>query len=98
MYVYTKEKIMEVGVRELRNRLSEIVNGNRPVTVTNKGRVVGEFTPATIELPTMDRLEWIEKRRAARARWKEQVPDWEERLGSYGLDSEGEPYDEPTFR
>lgn len=89
---------MEIGVRELRNRLSEIVNGNRSVTVTNKGRIVGEFTPATIDFPSMPRDEWLEKRRKARAKWQEQVPDWEERLAQYGLDSEGERFDEPTFR
>ncbi len=89
---------MEVGVRELRSRLSEIVNGNRPVTVTNKGRVVGEFTPATIEQPTMSREEWLERRRSARKRWQNEVPDWEDRLTKYGLDEEGEPFDEPTFR
>ena len=89
---------MEIGVRELRNRLSEIVNGNRHVVVTNNGRVIGEFTPATIEQPTMSREEWLEKRQAARTRWQVEVPDWQERLTGFGLDEEGEPYAEPTFR
>ena len=89
---------MEIGVRELRNRLSEIVNGHRHVVVTNKGRVVGEFTPATIVQPTMNRDEWLAKRQAARRRWQEEFPDWRERLSDYGLDDEGEPYAEPTFR
>ena len=89
---------MEIGVRELRSRLSEFVNGSRHIVVTNKGRVVGEFTPATIEQPTMGREEWLKRRRAARARWQAATPDWEERLNSYGFDDEGEPYAEPTFR
>ncbi len=89
---------MEIGVRELRNRLSELVNGNHHITVTNKGRVIGEFTPATIDQPTIGRDEWLAGRRAARDRWKSEVPDWEERLSGHGLDVEGEPYAEPTFR
>jgi antitoxin (DNA-binding transcriptional repressor) of toxin-antitoxin stability system len=90
--------VMRVGVRELRDRLSEIVNGNRPVVVTNNGRVIGEFTPAAITSPVADRREWLERRRAARRRWQEEVPDWRDRLNSAGFDEEGEPYELPTFR
>lgn len=89
---------MEVGVRELRGKLSEIVNGNRNVVITNNGRVIGEFTPATIIKPTADRKKWLEDRIAFRRQWQDANPDWLDRLTSLGLDGEGEPYDEPTFR
>lgn len=89
---------MRVGVKELKDRLSEIVNGNRSVVVTNNGRVVGEFTPATITQPTIDRQKWLERRLAARRRWQNETPDWADRLLREGMDEEGEPFGEPTFR
>jgi len=89
---------MKIGVRELRDRLSEVVNGNRQVVVTNNGRVVGEFTPATIRPPTADASKWLDDRIAFRERWQASTPDWSERLMKAGMDEEGEMFDEPTFR
>ena len=89
---------LQIGVRELRERLSEVVNGDRPVSITNNGRVVGEFTPATIIQPTADRANWLKERIAFRRRWQADTPDWRARLGEMGWDGEGEPFDEPTFR
>lgn len=89
---------MQIGVRELRGRLSEVVNGNQHVVITNKGRVVGEFMPATIIVPTADRVRWIEERAAFRHRWQSDHPDWVDLLGREGMDEEGVPYNEPTFR
>ena len=89
---------MQIGVRELKGRLSEVVNGNHHVTVTKNGRVVGEFTPATIVKPTAERSHWLEDRIAFRRRWQEATPDWEDRLLSEGMDEEGELFAEPTFR
>ncbi len=89
---------MQVGVRELRGKLSEIVNGNQNVVITNNGRVIGEFTPATIIKPTADRAKWLEGRIAFRSKWQESTPDWADRLMGEGLDGEGEFFAEPTFR
>ncbi len=89
---------MQIGVRELRERLSEVVNGNQHVVVTNNGKVVGEFTPATITLPTADASKWLEDRIAFRERWRATTPDWMERMMKEGMDEEGEMFDEPTFR
>jgi antitoxin (DNA-binding transcriptional repressor) of toxin-antitoxin stability system len=89
---------MQIGVRELKGRLSEVVNGNHHVVVTKNGRVVGEFTPATIVKPTSDRAKWLEDRVAFRGRWQEKTPDWADRLMKEGMDEEGEMFDEPTFR
>jgi antitoxin (DNA-binding transcriptional repressor) of toxin-antitoxin stability system len=89
---------MQIGVRELREKLSEIVNGNRNVVITNNGRVVGEFMPAAIVRPTADREKWLKDRAAFRQRWQAETPDWHERLESEGMDEEGELFAEPTFR
>ncbi len=89
---------MQIGVRELKGRLSEVVNGNQHVVVTKNGRVMGEFTPATIIKPTADRSRWLEDRIAFLRRWQEETPDWEDRLLREGMDDEGELFAEPTFR
>jgi prevent-host-death family protein len=89
---------MKIGVREFREKLSEVVNGNRPVVITNNGRVVGEFTPATVTTPTANSADWLQDRIAFRKWWQSHVPNWRDRLLLEGLDAEGEPFDEPTFR
>jgi antitoxin (DNA-binding transcriptional repressor) of toxin-antitoxin stability system len=89
---------MQIGVREFKGRLSELLNGDRPVVVTNNGRVVGEFTPASITAPTADRRDWLKRRLAARRRWQEETPDWRDRLAAEGMDDEGELFEQPTFR
>jgi antitoxin (DNA-binding transcriptional repressor) of toxin-antitoxin stability system len=89
---------MQIGVRELKGRLSEVVNGNRPVVVTKNGKVVGEYTPATIVKPTADRAKWLDERIAFRRRWQEETPHWLDLLMSEGMDGDGEKFDEPTFR
>ena len=89
---------MQIGVRELKAKLSEVVNGNRSVVVTNNGRVLGEYTPATIVRPTADRQQWLSDRVAFRQIWQATTPDWVERLAGEDMDGEGEPFSEPTFR
>jgi antitoxin (DNA-binding transcriptional repressor) of toxin-antitoxin stability system len=89
---------MQIGVRELKGRLSEVVNGNRAVVVTKNGKIVGEYTPATIIKPTADRAKWLEDRIAFRHRWQKETPLWADLLMREGMDEEGEKFDEPTFR
>jgi antitoxin (DNA-binding transcriptional repressor) of toxin-antitoxin stability system len=89
---------MQIGVRELKGRLSEVLNGNRPVVVTKNGRIVGEYTPATIIKPTADRAKWLGERVAFRHRWQKETPHWVDLLMREGMDGEGEMFDEPTFR
>ena len=92
------ENVVQIGVREFRHRLSEVVNGNRQVVVTNNGKDVGEFTPATIKAPNAEPSRWLEERQAFRRRWQAETPDWLDRLTDAGMDEEGEPFDQPTFR
>jgi antitoxin (DNA-binding transcriptional repressor) of toxin-antitoxin stability system len=89
---------MKVGVREFLERLSEVVNGQQPVVITSKGKVVGEFTPAVISQPDDAGLEWLEARAAFRKRWQSETPDWRERLLDAGLDDEGDPLVDPAVR
>jgi antitoxin (DNA-binding transcriptional repressor) of toxin-antitoxin stability system len=89
---------MQIGVRELKGRLSEVVNGNRPVVVTKNGKIVGEYTPAAIIRPTADRAKWLGERVAFRRRWQKETPHWVDLLRREGMDGEGEMFEEPTFR
>ena len=65
---------------------------------SKNGRVVGEFTPATIIQPTADRKQWLDDRMAFRRKWQDATPNWADLLMREGMDEEGEPFDEPTIR
>lgn len=86
---------MKIGVKEFRERFSEIAEGNELVFVTKNGRVVGKYQPVR------DRDErardWAEieaKLEAFRREWRSRTPDWRERLGTIGLGPDGEPLPE----
>lgn len=88
----------KMGIKEFRRRVSEVASGSELVEVTNNGRVVAEFTPVNPVRSTAEQSQWLEDRLAFRQRWQEETPDWFERLTDFGLDEEGEPLAEPTFR
>lgn len=82
---------MKLGVKEFRERFSELAEGAEPVVVTKNGRVVGTYKPTRT----------VEERRANWARisaeldqfreeWKASTPDWKERMASIGLGPDGE--------
>lgn len=82
---------MRMGIKEFRDRLSEVTKGTAMIDVTHRGRIVGTFTP---------RLRDPEKIRAAAAsieRWqnemKERGIDLEAELAALGLDPWGEQLD-----
>ncbi|TKD52984.1 hypothetical protein [Sphingomonas baiyangensis] len=82
---------MKMGIKEFRERFSEIARGAEPVEITNHGRIVGTFTP---------RLRDPERMREAVAairRWQEDMKgkgvDLEVDLAALGLDPWGAPLD-----
>lgn len=82
---------MKMGVKEFRERFSELAEGAEPVFVTKNGRVVGKYDP--LVAPEAKGGEWaaIEAHLAEfRAEWKAKTPDWRARLASIGFDEEGE--------
>ncbi|UZK69385.1 hypothetical protein OKW76_15455 [Sphingomonas sp. S1-29] len=85
---------MKMGVKEFRERFSEVAEGQEPVLVTKNGRIVGRYDPfAQSHRPDHD-WEAIDQRLDAfRAEWKARTPDWRERLRSIGLDEHGDPID-----
>jgi antitoxin (DNA-binding transcriptional repressor) of toxin-antitoxin stability system len=88
---------MKMGIKEFRERLSEIVRKGDPVVVTHHGKVVGTFAPLRPKDP--ERV-----RRAAESirRWQEDMRakgvDLEGVLADMGLDPWGEPLDDTPRR
>lgn len=82
-----------MGVKEFRERFSEVADGSAAVLVTKNGRIVGRYQP----LDSPDRgIDWEainRKLEAFRADLKATTPDWAERLAELGLDADGEPLD-----
>jgi antitoxin (DNA-binding transcriptional repressor) of toxin-antitoxin stability system len=89
---------MKMGVREFRERISDVVNGDELVVVTNNGRVVGEFVPASVKPATAETASWVADRLAFRERWRARNPDWVTLLAHEGMDEGGESFEIPTFR
>jgi antitoxin (DNA-binding transcriptional repressor) of toxin-antitoxin stability system len=82
---------MKMGVKEFRERFSELAEGAEPVFVTKNGRVVGKYDP--LVAPKVEGGDWaaVESRLAEfRAEWTATTPDWRARLASIGLDETGE--------
>lgn len=88
---------MRMGIKEFRERLSEIVQGGEAVVVTHHGKVVGTFAPLRPKDPER-------ARRAAESiqRWQEDMRargvDLEGVLAEMGLDPWGEPLDDASRR
>ncbi|KQS01343.1 hypothetical protein ASG11_16795 [Sphingomonas sp. Leaf357] len=85
---------MMLGVKEFRERFSEIAEGKEQVFVTKNGRIVGEYKPMR---DTAERVrDWAEieaRLDAVREEWKARTPDWEQRMKDYGLGPDGEILD-----
>jgi antitoxin (DNA-binding transcriptional repressor) of toxin-antitoxin stability system len=83
---------MKMGVKEFRERFSEIAEGSEPVLVTKNGRVVGRYAP--FSATQYDKVRWAEtdaRFERLREDWKARTPDWRERLAAAGFDENGDP-------
>lgn len=83
---------MRMGIKEFRERLSEVMQSAQGVVVTNHGKVVGIFTPLRPKDP--------ERVRAAAEsiqRWQKEMRakgvDFDAELAAMGLDPWGVPLD-----
>lgn len=83
---------MKLGVKEFRERFSELAEGAEPVVVTKNGRVIGTYKPAlTLEERRASWAKFKAQRDEILEEWRASTPDWKERMASIGLDPEGEP-------
>lgn len=88
---------MKLGVKEFRERFSELAEGQEPVLVTKNGRVVGTYHPARTRTHEERVRDWADTERRLekfRTEWRANTPDWKERLVALGIFGEGEAIDE----
>lgn len=81
---------MKMGVKEFRERFSELAEGAEPVLITKNGRVVGRYAPMTATGFDQSRWDEIDARlERFRDDWKARTPDWRARLAASGFDESG---------
>lgn len=78
---------MKMGIKEFRERLSEVAKGEETVVVTHHGRYLPERSKPAEDL---DLDEWARERQRVRDEWRASTPDWRERMAAYGLGPDGE--------
>lgn len=83
---------MKMGIKEFRERLSEVVRGDEPVLLTHHGRIVARVVPLHGKpAEQVDPDVWAEEIEREQMTWRERTPDWQERLARIGLGPDGEP-------
>jgi len=88
---------MKMGIKEFRERLSEVVQMGEAVVVTNHGKVIGTFAPLRPKDPAR-------VRRAAESigRWQAEMKakgvDLGAELAAMGISPDGTPLDGPVDR
>lgn len=84
---------MKMGVKEFRDRITEVARGDRPVAVTNHGRTLGYFTPVRTADP--DRLRAAsEAIRRLQGDLRTRGVDLEREMAALGMTLMGEPLDD----
>ena len=88
---------MKMGIKEFRERLSEVVQIGEPVIVTNHGKVLGTFAPLRPRDPDIVR-EAAEAIRTAQEKLKANGVDLDAEMAALGLDPYGVPLDDAAGR
>jgi antitoxin (DNA-binding transcriptional repressor) of toxin-antitoxin stability system len=82
---------MKLGVKEFRERFSELAAGEEPVLVTKSGQVIGRYVPLHVKpAEKIDTKKWLAAIEERQAEWKAKTPDWKQRMAAYGLGPDGE--------
>ena len=80
---------MKMGIKEFRDKISEIALGHEPVVLTHHGKRVGQYIPDAIRPRTVtDSKAWLEERRAFGRKYRSEHADWREKLRSIGTPEE----------
>lgn len=80
---------MKMGIKEFRERISEVSLGDEVIIVTHHGKRVGRYIPERRKAAEdVDMQAWVKEREAFRDAWRARTPDWRERLKAAGLDDE----------
>jgi len=81
---------MKMGIKEFRDRISEVSAGDEIVVVTHHGKPVGRYIPELRRKPAenVDLDEWVKEREAFSRAWRARTPDWRARLAAAGVPPE----------
>lgn len=77
---------MKMGVKEFRERFSEVADGTESVLVTKNGVTIGRYEPERHRIPKPQELEaWLVEMEARRDAWRLATPNWRELSLSVGI-------------
>ena len=91
---------MKMGIKEFRERLGEVARGREPVQLTDRGRIIGTYTPwpqmtdehrARALLAIDEHQRWMDEERA-------KGTDFDAIMADLGLDQWGAPLAGPHDR
>lgn len=86
--------MIELGIREFRERFSEVVNGRDFVVITNNGREVGTFMPVVWKRDLAAAREAATGVLAAQAELRAKGVDLDAEMAKLGMKPSGEPLDD----
>lgn len=82
---------MKMGIKEFRERISEVAEGDEVVVITQHGRRVGRYVPDTGCRASVEDVDaWLERRERHQEDWRARTPDWQARMIAFGLSPDGE--------
>jgi len=77
---------MKMGIKEFRQRISEVADGDEVVELTHHGRRVGRYVPERLRAPrAVDLDAWLAEREETGRQWRATTPDWRDRLRAFGI-------------
>lgn len=73
---------MKMGIKEFREKISEVSLGDQVVIVTHHGKRVGRYIPEGRRKPAedIDMEAWAKEREDFGRRWRARTPNWRELL------------------
>jgi hypothetical protein len=73
---------MKMGIKEFRERISEVSLGREVVIVTHHGKRVGRYIPDGLSKPAadIDMKAWVRDMEAFGRAWRARTPNWRELL------------------
>ncbi len=73
---------MKMGIKEFRERISEVSLGKEMVIVTHHGKPVGRYIPINLSRPAadIDMKAWVREREEFGRQWRARTPNWRELL------------------
>jgi hypothetical protein len=86
--------MIELGIREFRERFSEVVNGKDFVVITNNGKEVGTFMPVVWKRDLAAARAAGEGIVAAQAELRAKGVDLDAEMAKLGMKPSGEPLDD----